>query len=101
MIAATMDRQEIMEERLIKEGWIKRCSAIEPRLSELVTLYTELGFEVRCESVDLAQLPSEGCRECFLVQYERYKTIYTRPIGRNPRLPPEAGKGILGVTQPK
>lgn len=79
-MAAMVDRPETTEEQLAREGWLKRCSAIEPRLSELIALYTELGFEVRCEPIDLAQLPREACRECFLVQYERYKTIYTRVI---------------------
>jgi hypothetical protein len=40
------------EEELKKEGWEKRFIIDEPRLSEMVEQYKELGFEVLLEPVD-------------------------------------------------
>jgi hypothetical protein len=63
------------EEQLKKEGWEKRFTIDEPRLSEMVEQYKELGFEVLLEPVDLS---SEECTSCIAVDPKRYKTIYTR-----------------------
>lgn len=63
------------EEQLKKEGWGKRFTIDEPRLSEMVEQYRELGFEVLLEPVDLS---SEECTSCIAVDPKRYKTIYTR-----------------------
>jgi hypothetical protein len=63
------------EEELKKEGWEKRFTIDEPRLSEMVEQYKELGFEVLLEPVDLS---SEECTSCIAAFPERYKTIYTR-----------------------
>ena len=63
------------EEELKKEGWEKRFTIDEPRLSEMVEQYKELGFEVLLEPVDLS---SEECTSCIAVDPKRYKTIYTR-----------------------
>ena len=75
---------ETISAQLTKQGWARRFTASEPRLSEAVRLYESLGFEVRLEPVESAELPNDGCRECFLVQSQRYWTIYTRPIMRSP-----------------
>lgn len=64
------------EEELKKEGWEKRFTMDEPRLSEMVEQYKEIGFEVLIEPVDPS---SEECTRCLTVFSERYKTIYTRP----------------------
>jgi hypothetical protein len=64
------------EQQLKKEGWEKRFTIDEPRLSEMVEQYKELGFEVLLEPVDLS---SEECTSCIAVDPKRYKTIYTRP----------------------
>lgn len=75
------------EEELIKEGWEKRFIACEPRLSEMVELYREIGFEVLLEP-----LPSEdevkdedcvekGCTVCYQADRDKYRVIYTRPAG--------------------
>jgi hypothetical protein len=64
------------EEELKKEGWEKRFTADEPRLSEMVRQYEEIGFEVLLEPVDSS---SEECTSCITAFPERYKTIYTRP----------------------
>ena len=63
------------EEELKIQGWEKRFTIDEPRLSEMVEQYKELGFEVLLEPVDLS---SEECTSCIAVDPTRYKTIYTR-----------------------
>jgi len=65
------------EEELEREGWEKRFTIDEPRLSEMVEQYKELGFEVLLEPVDIS---SEECTTCLKNPAfgERYKTIYTR-----------------------
>ena len=64
------------EEELRKEGWEKRFTADDPRLTEAVEMYKELGFEVHLEPVESS---SEECTSCLTVFTDRYKTIYTRP----------------------
>ena len=63
------------EEELKKEGWEKRFTIDELRLSEMVEQYEELGFEVLLEPVDTS---SEECTTCITAFRDRYKTIYTR-----------------------
>ncbi|MGQ9507844.1 MAG: hypothetical protein ACUVTN_00440 [Thermodesulfobacteriota bacterium] len=63
------------EEELKKDGWEKRFTMDEPRLSEMVEQYRELGFEVLIEPVDPS---SEDCMSCLERDPNRYKTIYTR-----------------------
>jgi hypothetical protein len=64
------------EKELFGQGWEKRTTYDEPRLSELAEMYAELGFEVHQEPFDLADQPD--CAECMRQQPERYKTIYVR-----------------------
>ncbi len=66
------------EEELKKEGWEKRFTIDEPRLSEMIEQYKELGFEVLLEPVDIS---SVECTTCIIVSRDRYKTIYTRQKG--------------------
>lgn len=63
------------EEELKEEGWEKRFTIDEPRLSDMAEQYKELGFEVLLEPVDLS---SEECTRCMAAAPQRYKTIYTR-----------------------
>jgi hypothetical protein len=65
------------EDDLKKQGWEKRFTIDEPRLSEMVEQYKELGFEVLLESVDPS---SEECTTCITSSPNRYRTIYTRKI---------------------
>jgi hypothetical protein len=58
--------------------WTRRTTIDEPRLSELVELYEELGFEVLLRPVDQEEL-GDACRECYLTAPDLYRTIYTRP----------------------
>ncbi len=69
------------EEELKREGWEKRFTIDEPRMSEMVEQYKELGFEVLLEPVDIS---FEECNACLKNPAfgQRYKTIYTRKIER-------------------
>lgn len=64
------------QEKFAREGWEKQGAYDEPRLSELVSMYEEIGSEVRLEPF----CPEEesGCRECMKVDSHRYQTIYTK-----------------------
>ena len=73
------------EEELKKEGWEKRFTIDEPRLSEAVAQYEEIGFEVLLEPVDTS---SEECTTCLTAMSGRYKTIYTRPKKNKANLKP-------------
>jgi hypothetical protein len=61
---------------LARKGWEKQTTFDEPRLSELVEMYKEIGFEVHLEPFHPDEEP--GCTECMKADPDRYKTIYTR-----------------------
>ncbi len=63
-------------DELIKNGWEKRATYDEPRLTEMVEMYEEIGLTVHLEPVDLLNKPR--CSDCFKATPEKYKTIYTR-----------------------
>jgi hypothetical protein len=65
------------EKELLAAGWTRCFVADEPRLSEAVETYEELGFEVRLLPVALDDASSE-CTECMKQQPDRFKVIYTR-----------------------
>ena len=77
------------EDELAKEGWQKRFVAEEPRLSEMVELYTETGFEVHLEPLSTVEDPDEAsvecqeCRICFEGNKDKYQVIFTRPQAGN------------------
>ncbi|RLB08223.1 MAG: hypothetical protein DRG50_00360 [Deltaproteobacteria bacterium] len=77
------------EEELIKEGWQRRFIAAEPRLSEMVRMYGETGFEVHLEPLSAVEEPDgesdecQRCRICFEGVEDQYKVIYTRPKGES------------------
>ncbi len=64
------------EEELTRQGWERQATYDEPRLSEMVDTYGEIGLEVHLEAFD----PEEeaGCASCMALMPEKYKTIYTR-----------------------
>lgn len=62
---------------LLQEGWEYRFVASGQRLREVEELYSELGYEVRVESIPKEAFP-EGCVECQLVLMLNFKAIYTR-----------------------
>ena len=61
-----------------ESGWEKRTIAEEPGLSELVELYSELGFETMIKDYSCIKGSSEECNTCLLVNIEKYKVIYTK-----------------------
>ncbi len=66
-----------MSEELEKEGWIKRTTIDEPRLSEIVEEYESLGFDVHLEPVKVEDLDEE-CRRCYQNQIDKIRTVYVR-----------------------
>ena len=64
-------------DQLTALGWIKRFTAGEPRLSEAVEEYQELGFEVHVEPMHPTEVAGE-CTSCLMAFCDRYQTIYTR-----------------------
>jgi hypothetical protein len=66
------------QEELQSQGWVRQFTADEPRLSEAVEEYKELGFEVHLEPLDPLQIPVGECSRCLLADCDRYKDIYTR-----------------------
>ena len=64
------------EEQLLKEGWKKQVTYDEPRLSEIVEVYREIGYEVHLEPYVPEENP--GCTECMKLTPEKFLTIYTR-----------------------
>jgi len=65
------------DSELVKAGWTRQSTHDEPRLSDVVEMYTEMGMEVHLEH--FAPTEEAGCTECMRVAPEKYKTIYTRP----------------------
>jgi len=61
---------------LLRAGYQRQSTYDEPRLSELVQMYRELGFEVLVAPFDPADQPA--CSECMRLHPGRFKTIYTR-----------------------
>jgi hypothetical protein len=72
------------EEELIKAGWEKKFTSMEPRLSEMAELYESLGFEVlleplpQKEKADGDTCGTSGCTVCFDEDREKYRVIFTR-----------------------
>jgi len=66
-----------MSEQLEKDGWIKRTTIDEPRLSEIILEYELLGYEVHLEPVKLEDLDEE-CRRCYENNIDKTKTVYVR-----------------------
>jgi hypothetical protein len=72
------------DEELMQQGWQRRFVAAEPRLSEMVALYEETGFEVHLEPLSTVaeqDKDREGCGECticFKGFEDQYQVIYTR-----------------------
>ncbi len=73
------------EDELIAAGWEKKFVTCEPRLSEMVEMYEEIGCEVHLEplpskeELDAESCEATGCTACFDVDRERNRIIFTRP----------------------
>jgi hypothetical protein len=72
------------EEELVAAGWERRFIACEPRLSEMVAIYKEIGFEILLEplpskeEMDRSGCEESGCTACYDADPERYRIIFTR-----------------------
>ncbi len=64
------------EAQLAADGWEKKFTASEPRLSEAKEMYESMGYEVRFEAANTD--PSAGCTSCLSVAPDRNKTIWIR-----------------------
>jgi hypothetical protein len=71
-----LKRRKTPEEKLIQEGWQKQATYDDPRLSEMVEMYADIGLEVHLEPFDAAN--EDGCTGCMQLSPDRFKTIYTR-----------------------
>jgi hypothetical protein len=66
---------EVSAPGLEAQGWQRCFVADEPRLSEAVAAYRELGFDVRLVPVSAGDGP---CSECMKAAPDRFRLIYTR-----------------------
>ena len=81
-----MTSEETITRTLERQGWRRQFVAAEPRLSESVAMYKELGFEVHLEPLPEQEKPSNGqmqntetkCRACFEGSEGQYSIIFTR-----------------------
>lgn len=63
--------------KLQQEGWKEQYTYSEPKLSEIVELFKQMGLEVRVESPTPPEI-EDGCAKCGRGQCTEYKTIFTR-----------------------
>ena len=61
---------------LAQEGWKKQDIYDEPRLSDIIEMYEELGFEIHLEPFDPRF--ETGCTKCMQADPDKFKTVYTR-----------------------
>ena len=81
-----MSAEKDIIEKLELEGWTKKFVANEPRLSEAVQLYKDMGQEVHLEPLPkepncetCGGTEGEGdCRVCFEGFEDQYMIIFTR-----------------------
>jgi hypothetical protein len=75
-----MNREEVLErhKKLEGEGWLRRFTAEEPRLSEMKEFYESRGLEVLVETFGADE--AQECQTSFDEEGDcaQYKTIYTR-----------------------
>lgn len=62
---------------LKQEGWEKRTTIGEPKLSEIVAEYRSLGFEVWLEPLNLDEL-DQKCQKCYRLNPDKFRTVYIR-----------------------
>jgi hypothetical protein len=63
-------------DKLISAGWKKQATYDDPRLSEMVDMYKEIGLEVHLEPFNAAN--EQGCSGCMELFPDQFKAIYTR-----------------------
>jgi hypothetical protein len=62
---------------LVAEGWERRFTADAQRVQEVTELYSQLGYDVRAESLHPEEL-KDDCEDCHSLIVSKFKTIYTR-----------------------
>ena len=67
--------QEASAPELEAQGWQRCFVADEPRLSEAVAAYRELGLDVRLVPVPVGD---DACSECMKAAPDQFRLIYTR-----------------------
>jgi hypothetical protein len=81
-----MTSEETITRTLERQGWRRQFVAAEPRLSEAVAMYRELGFEVLLEPLPTQEKQFNRqthdteikCRACFEGSEDQYSIIFTR-----------------------
>ena len=84
-----MTSEEDIARTLESQGWHRQFVATEPRLSEAVEIYKELGFQVHLEPLPAQKKTSNGqpqgteikCHACFDGSEDQYRIIFTKPAG--------------------
>ena len=82
-----MTSEEAITSTLEQRGWHRQFVASEPRLSEAVEMYRELGFQVHLEPLPAQKKTSNGqpqgteekCHTCFDGLEGQHKIIFTKP----------------------
>ncbi len=64
------------QEELTRQGWTRKATYDEPRLSEMADTYKDIGLEVHLEPLHADE--ESGCTGCMAIMPDPYKTIYTR-----------------------
>jgi fructose-1,6-bisphosphatase/sedoheptulose 1,7-bisphosphatase-like protein len=71
-----VDVTDIKSRKLEKKGWVRRSILDEPRLSEVVMMYKEMGLEVMV--IDMDPDIADGCKTCVMGHKGKLKVVYTR-----------------------
>lgn len=82
------ETEKSITEAMEKDGWTRQFVANEPRLSESVSIYREIGFEVALRNLPPADALAENpachsagkCQTCFEGFEHLYKLIFTKPM---------------------
>ncbi len=61
------------------EEWVRRGIYDDPKLSQIINMYEEIGFTVRVEPFKPGMEP--GCIECIKENPDKYKVLYTKRNG--------------------
>ena len=62
-----------------KKGWTKRGIYDDPRLTEVLNMYEQIGFIVKIEPFrPEIEVGCNGCNECMKQDPEKYKVLYTK-----------------------
>lgn len=72
------DSQLAPDPERLAQGWERRFIADDVRVTEMVQLYQELGYETVVDPIRPADVDGD-CGDCRLVAQLRLKMIYTRP----------------------